>query len=92
MGASDYLKKTDLNEDLLIKTIINSFEKDVKWMRLLTDIPITISEMWKNRLKPTDYFKSIKGIKEFAVYSNKDPLPFVIEVLLAPYFLYKRGF
>lgn len=70
----------------------NSFEKDVKWMRLLTDIPITISEMWKNRLKPTDYFKSIKGIKEFAVYSNKDPLPFVIEVLLAPYFLYKRGF
>ena len=71
---------------------VNSFQTNVKWVRLLTDVPIVISEICKGRLSLTDYFDSLKGKKEFAVYSSKDPLPFIVEVFLAPYFYCKRGF
>jgi predicted ATP-grasp superfamily ATP-dependent carboligase len=70
----------------------NSFKKNVKWFRLLTDAPTVISEVLKGRLTLTDYFNSISGKKQFAVYSSRDPVPFFVEVLLAPYFWYKRGF
>jgi D-aspartate ligase len=69
----------------------NGFEENVKWIRMLTDVPIVISEMYKKRLRLADYFDSIRGKKQFAVFSKKDPLPAVMEVLLAPYFWYKRG-
>jgi len=71
---------------------IDSFEKNVKWVRLLTDTAIVISEMCKGRLSLKEYFRSLKGKKEYAVWSLGDPLPFIIEVLLAPYFYFKRGF
>jgi predicted ATP-grasp superfamily ATP-dependent carboligase len=71
---------------------VTSFEENIKWVRLLTDIPTVILEVLKRRLKLSDYFKSIKGKKAFAVYSIKDPLPFLVEVFLAPYFWYRRGF
>ena len=71
---------------------VNSFEENIKWVRMLTDIPIVISEIRKRHLRLADYFNSISGKKQFAVFSRKDPLPAVMEVLLAPYFLYKRGF
>lgn len=71
---------------------INGFEENVKWIRMLTDVPVVISEILKKRLKPSDYFRSISGRKQFAVYSSKDPFPFIVEILLGPYFLYKRGF
>jgi D-aspartate ligase len=70
----------------------NSFEKNVKWIRLLTDTPIVISEICRRRLKLIDYLDSLKGKKEFAVCSSKDPLPFIIEILSAPYLWHKRGF
>lgn len=80
---------SDMNNELVSSS---SFEKNIKWVRLLTDIPIVILEVLKKRLKLSDYFKSIRGKKEFAVYSIKDPLPFLVEVFLAPYFWYRRGF
>ena len=70
----------------------NDFEKNVKWVRLLTDTAIVISEMYKGRLGLREYIRSLKGKKEYAVCSLRDPLPFIVEVLLAPYFYYKRGF
>ncbi len=71
---------------------VNGFEENVKWIRMLTDVPIVISEILKKRLTLADYFNSISGKKQFAVFSKKDPLPAVMELLLAPYFWYKRGF
>ena len=68
------------------------FVTNVKWVRLLTDVPIAISEIMKKRLKFGDYLRSMRGNKEFAVYSKQDPLPFIMELLLAPYFWYRRGF
>ncbi len=70
----------------------NSFERNVKWIRLLTDMPIIISEICKRRLTLIDYLDSLKGKKEFAVYSSKDPLPFIMEIFSAPYLWHKRGF
>jgi D-aspartate ligase len=65
---------------------------DVKWVRLITDIPTVLSEITKGRLKIRDYLKSMKGKKEFAVFSLNDPLPFIIEGILLPYLWIKRGF
>jgi len=70
----------------------DSFQKNVKWVRLLTDVPTVGLEICRRHLRLADYFTSLKGKKEFAVYSGKDPLPFFIELFLAPYFYYKRGF
>lgn len=70
---------------------VTSFEKNVKWVRLVTDVPTVISEVCKGRLSLADYVNSLKGKREFAVYSGKDPIPFIVEVFLVPYFYFKRG-
>ena len=65
---------------------------DVKWIRLLTDIPTVVKEICGGRMRVKDYFRSIKGKKEFAVFSIKDPLPFFMEIFHVPYLWWKRGF
>jgi len=65
-------------------------ENGVKWIRELTDSLIVASEMWKGRLHPLEYLKTMRGKKELAVYRPGDPVPFLIELLFAPYFLYKK--
>jgi D-aspartate ligase len=74
------------------KVAQNNFEKGVKWIRLTTDIPTVIIEIFNRRMKITDYLSSLKGKKEFAVFSISDPLPFIAEVVALPYTLKKRGF
>jgi len=66
--------------------------KDMKWVRLATDIPTVLCEIIKGHLTIGDYLKSMKGKKEFAVFSLNDPLPFLAEVVLLPYLWIKRGF
>ena len=66
--------------------------KDIKWVRLITDIPTVFQEIIKGRMKIADYLASMKGSKEFAVFSLYDPLPFVAEYLMLPYLWVKRGF
>jgi len=70
----------------------NSFKENIKWVRLTTDISTAIMEIFKGRMKVIDYLNSLRGEKEFAVLSLKDPLPFIIELLLLPYLWKKRGF
>ena len=65
---------------------------DAKWIRLLTDIPTVGKELLSGRLSLKDYFRSMLGKKQFAVFSLRDPLPFLIELLLIPYLWIKRGF
>jgi predicted ATP-grasp superfamily ATP-dependent carboligase len=74
------------------KVAQNDFEKGVKWIRLTTDIPTALIEIFNRRMKITDYLSSLKGKKEFAVFSMKDPLPFIAEVVALPYTWKKRGF
>jgi predicted ATP-grasp superfamily ATP-dependent carboligase len=64
----------------------------VKWMRLITDIPTVIGELMGGRMKLSEYFDCFRGQKEFAVFSVKDPLPFIMEFIVALYLWKKRGF
>ena len=63
-----------------------------KWIRFLTDLPTVFTEFLKGQLSLTEYFETISGKKRLAVFSIKDPLPFLIEILLIPYLWFKRGF
>jgi len=65
---------------------------DVKWIRLITDIPTVLKEVVSGRMNLKEYLKTIRGKKEYAVFSFKDPLPFFIELIMIPYLWLKRGF
>jgi predicted ATP-grasp superfamily ATP-dependent carboligase len=69
----------------------NGFEEGVKWFRLVTDLPTSVIQMAKGRLRPGTYFSTWKGKKTFADMSWSDPLPFLSEILLTPYLLIKRS-
>jgi predicted ATP-grasp superfamily ATP-dependent carboligase len=64
----------------------------LKWVRLATDIPTVLGEIFKGRMRIRDYAASMKGDKTFAVFSKTDPMPFFYELLMLPYLAVKRGF
>jgi predicted ATP-grasp superfamily ATP-dependent carboligase len=66
--------------------------KQVKWVRLTTDIPTVLLEVMKGNMKVGDYIASMRGKKADAVLSLNDPLPFLAEIALIPYLSVKRGF
>ena len=72
--------------------IPSDFRENVKWIRLVTDIPTALSEIAGGRLSFREYIDSLQGEKEFAVLSFKDPGPFLAELVLLPYLWWKRGF
>jgi D-aspartate ligase len=59
--------------------------KQVKWVRLIKDVPTALSEIVKGNLRMNDYIASMKGKKEYAVLSLTDPLPFLAEIPLSVY-------
>jgi predicted ATP-grasp superfamily ATP-dependent carboligase len=60
---------------------------------MVTDIPTAISEMLAGRLTLSQYLKSMSGNLEHAVYSSRDPLPLLADLVLAPYnYVSNRGF
>ena len=82
-----------LYQDMLGETVkVNGFKKNIKWIRLTTDIPTVIREILKGNLRIRDYLDSLKGQKQDAVLSLRDPLPFVMEILMIPYLWRRRGF
>ena len=79
--------------DTLGETVsVKDFTKGVRWFRLTTDIPTVAIEIAKGRMKPGDYFRTLKGKKHEAVLSLTDPLPFFMELVMLPYLWMKRGF
>ncbi len=62
------------------------------WIRFLTDLPTAVIEIWRGRLKVGDYLSSLWHSDTEAVFSFSDPMPGVVECLLLPYFIVKRGF
>jgi predicted ATP-grasp superfamily ATP-dependent carboligase len=83
---------TILYNDIYGKEIARNqnFEENIKWIHLYTDSWISIKEISKSRMSIEDYFKSLKGEKEYAVFSLDDPLPFIAETLLLPYLFMTR--
>ena len=70
----------------------NGCANGVKWIRMTTDIPIALIELLKGKMKLAEYLDSLKGKKQFAVFSLEDPLPFIAEMLMLPYLFKKKGF
>ncbi|MFX0134314.1 MAG: ATP-grasp domain-containing protein [Candidatus Hodarchaeota archaeon] len=66
--------------------------RPMKWVRLITDVPTVAIGLLNGRIKLKEYIQSMKGEKEFAVFSIKDPLPSFVEIALIPYLWKKRGF
>jgi len=49
-------------------------------------------EVSGRRMKLRDYIDSLRHIDSDAVFSKEDPLPGIVEFLLLPYLLMKRGY
>jgi len=71
---------------------VPSFEIGKKWMHWVTDTATSLVEIVNGRMSLKDYFSSIQKIDEFAVLSWKDPIPFIVELMMLPYLIKKRGF
>jgi predicted ATP-grasp superfamily ATP-dependent carboligase len=63
----------------------------VRWIRLSTDIPNAMRDIFAGRLRPGDYLRSLRGVNTEAVFSIDDPLPGLCEITLLPYLALKRG-
>ena len=64
----------------------------IGWMRTTTDLPAAFMALLARDLDVKSYLKTLKHCNVEAVFSHKDPLPGLAEVLLVPYLAIKRGF
>jgi D-aspartate ligase len=92
IGAGVDLPYLSYQDMLGEKIVTGNLSKETKWFHLITDIPTAFTELFRGRMKLKEYLVSFKGKKEFAVFSLKDPLPFIMELVLLPYLWLKRGF
>jgi D-aspartate ligase len=63
----------------------------VRWIRLSTDVPNALRDIYTGRLRPGEYLRSLRGVNTEAVFSINDPLPGLFEIVLLPYLAFKRG-
>jgi predicted ATP-grasp superfamily ATP-dependent carboligase len=63
----------------------------VRWVRLATDVPTAVIEWFGGRLNWRAYIRSILTSDVESVFSRRDPLPALAELLLIPYLSAKRG-
>jgi D-aspartate ligase len=63
----------------------------VRWIRLSTDVPNALRDIRAGRLRPGEYLRSLRGVHTEAVFSVKDPLPGLYEIVLLPYLAVKHG-
>ncbi len=64
----------------------------VSWIRLVTDLPTGLVELAGGRLKWSEYLRSVRRADVEAVFSQRDPLPGLVELALVPYLSVRRGF
>jgi predicted ATP-grasp superfamily ATP-dependent carboligase len=64
----------------------------VRWMRMSTDFPTAVREVWKGRLSVRAYARSLRGPLESAIFASDDPLPGLLELPLIAYLAGKRAF
>jgi D-aspartate ligase len=63
----------------------------VRWIRLITDLPNAARDVARGLAAPGAYLRSLRGIHTEAVFSLRDPIPGLYELVLAPYLARKRG-
>jgi D-aspartate ligase len=64
----------------------------VSWIRMLTDLPTGLMDVFSGRLSFGEYIKSLRNCNTEAVFSWKDPMPGLVECALLPYLAIRRGF
>jgi len=64
----------------------------IRWVRLATDVPTAIVDLFKGRLRIGRYLNSLRRADTESVFSADDPAPGVMELGLMPYLFVKRGF
>jgi D-aspartate ligase len=62
----------------------------VRWVWLLTDVPIAASEIARRRLSLGAYIGSLRRPLELAIEAKDDPLPGLMEIPLLAYPLYRN--
>lgn len=62
------------------------------WIRTTTDFPASMLAILSGDTGLKSYLHSLRNCKVEAVFSAKDPLPGLAEVVLIPYLAIKRGF
>jgi len=63
----------------------------IAWLRMITDVPTSLSEILKGRLSPGDYLTSLRSFDTEAVFARDDLRPGFAELALFPYLYFKRG-
>ncbi len=63
-----------------------------RWVRLTTDVPMALLQIFKGRQNLRKYISSLRGVDAEAVFNRHDPLPGLAELCLLPYLFLKRGF
>ena len=64
----------------------------VGWIRMVTDIPTSISGIVHGRLPVKTYFDSLRDFSVESVFGREDILPTLAEIALIPYLAVKRGY
>jgi D-aspartate ligase len=63
----------------------------VRWIRLATDVPNAARDLRAGTLRLRDYLGSLRHVDAEAVFSLRDPLPGLYELVLLPYLAVRRG-
>ena len=62
------------------------------WVRMTTDLPAAFMALLSGDTDLRTYVRTLRNCDVEAVFSLKDPLPGLVEILLVPYLAVKRGF
>lgn len=62
----------------------------VGWLRMITDLPTAAADLWNGHMSLNTYFNSLRSTKVESVFSLRDPLPSVAEILMLPYLITKK--
>lgn len=65
---------------------------EVGWLRLVTDVPTALSDLIGGHLSLSAYFSSLVNTRVESVFSKRDPLPAVAELVILPYLIAKKYF
>ena len=62
------------------------------WVRMTTDLPAATMAILAGDTDVRSYLRSMRNCHVEAVFSRRDPVPGIVEILMLPYLAYKKGF
>jgi D-aspartate ligase len=65
---------------------------EIGWVRMTTDLPAAFMAVLERDTDIMSYLHSMKNCRVEAVFSPRDPLPGLVEILMLPYLAYRKGF